>query len=105
MVRDSHHASSFGENAGGYDAHRPSYPLETVRWLIGGDPGVSGDAPGDLEVLDLGAGTGKLTERLVGLAASVTAVDPSPEMLAVLGERMPQVRTRVGSAEAIPLPD
>ncbi|TFV99002.1 class I SAM-dependent methyltransferase [Leifsonia flava] len=105
MVRDSHHAASFGENAGGYDAHRPSYPLETVRWLIGGGEGASGDAPGDLEVLDLGAGTGKLTERLVELAASVTAVDPSPEMLEVLGERMPHVRTLVGSAEAIPLPD
>lgn len=97
-LRDARHAASFGADPDGYDAHRPSYPLETVRWLLG-------DETEKLRVLDLGAGTGKLTERLVALGATVTAVDPSPEMLGVLSERMPQVRTLVGSAEAIPLRD
>ncbi|KQX06838.1 MULTISPECIES: class I SAM-dependent methyltransferase [unclassified Leifsonia] len=105
MVRDSRHAASFGENAGGYDAHRPSYPLETVRWLVGHEARATGAHSGGLDILDLGAGTGKLTERLVEFSASVTAVDPSSEMLEILSERMPQVRTLVGSAEAIPVPD
>ena len=89
------HAESFRAGADRYDEHRPSYPLDTVRWLLG-------DAR---DVLDLGAGTGKLTAELVRLGASVTAVDPSADMLRVLHERMPDVATRVGTGERIPLAD
>lgn len=95
LPRDRAHAASFRENADGYDAHRPSYPIETVRWLLG-------DAR---DVVDVGAGTGKLTAELLGLGASVTAVDPSADMLRVLGERMPQAVRLDGSAEAIPVAD
>jgi SAM-dependent methyltransferase len=56
-------------------------------------------------VLDLGAGTGKLTATLVGLGASVTAVEPDPAMLAELRRSLPTVRAVAGSAELIPLPD
>ena len=58
-----------------------------------------------LRVVDVGAGTGKLTLVLVSLGHQVTAVDPDPGMLAVLSERMPDIRVLVGSAEHIPLPD
>lgn len=56
-------------------------------------------------MLDLGAGTGKLTAVLAALGADVTAVEPDPAMLAELRRAMPAVRTRRGSAEAIPLRD
>jgi SAM-dependent methyltransferase len=56
-------------------------------------------------VLDLGAGTGKLTSALVGLGADVTAVEPDPAMLTELRRSLPGVRSLSGRAEAIPLPD
>lgn len=89
------HADSFKRGADEYDRHRPGYPADTVAWLLG-------DAS---DVLDLGAGTGKLTAELVRLGANVTAVDPSDEMLRVLRSRLPQVTTLEGSAEQIPLAD
>jgi SAM-dependent methyltransferase len=56
-------------------------------------------------VLDLGAGTGKLTGTLVRLGVEVTAVEPDPGMLAVLRRELPSVRSLSGRAENIPLPD
>ncbi len=56
-------------------------------------------------MLDLGAGTGKLTAALVASGHAVTAVDPSPEMLRVLAERVPGVEALLGTAESLPLPD
>jgi ubiquinone/menaquinone biosynthesis C-methylase UbiE len=59
-----------------------------------------------LRVLDLGAGTGKLTASLVDLGHEVVAVDPSPQMLDELRTAVPGVAaTHVGSAEALPLED
>jgi SAM-dependent methyltransferase len=55
-------------------------------------------------VLDLGAGTGKLTATLVGSGLDVTAVEPDPAMLAELRRQLPSVRALPGSAEEIPLP-
>ena len=89
-------ATSFSEVAGLYDRARPGYPEDAVRWL-------AGDVPGD--VVDLGAGTGKLTGTLVALGHRVTAVEPLAEMRAQLAERLPGVRCVEGSAEAMPLPD
>jgi SAM-dependent methyltransferase len=65
---------------------------------------VLGLGPGST-VVDLAAGTGKLTRLLVGHAARLIAVDPSETMLAALHERLPSVEARAGTAEAIPLPD
>lgn len=91
-------ARSFGAVAADYAEHRPGYPAAAVDWALAPAPG------GD--VLDLGAGTGKLTEALVTRpGVHVTAVDPDPEMLAQLRLRLPHVDAREGSAEAIPLPD
>jgi SAM-dependent methyltransferase len=58
---------------------------------------------GSLRVLDLGAGTGKLTAQLVALGADVTAVEPDELMLAELRRALPSVRALTGSAEAVPL--
>ena len=91
---------AFGPVASVYDANRPEWPARTAAWLVG-DP-----APGiRLRVVDLGAGTGKLTRTLVAAGHEVIAVDPSTEMLEVLRRRMPDVETHVGAAERIPLPD
>ena len=68
-----------------------------MRWAL--EP-----APGP-RVLDLGAGTGKLTAVLVGLGADVTAVEPDPAMRAELRRALPDVRALPGRAETVPLPD
>ena len=61
-------------------------------------------APGR-RVLDLGAGTGKLTATLVALGTDVIAVEPDRAMLSELRRALPSVRALRGSAEAVPLPD
>lgn len=90
-------ASGFGTAATAYAEHRPDYAQEAARWALELAPGV--------RVLDLGAGTGKLTATLVALGAHVTAVEPDSAMLAELRRALPDVRALTGSAEAIPLPD
>lgn len=89
-------ARSFGAVAADYATHRPGYPDAAVDWALDGRRG---------PVLDLGAGTGKLTASLVARGLRVTAVDPDPEMLAELRRHLPGVDALEGSAEAIPLPD
>ncbi|MFH8736750.1 MULTISPECIES: class I SAM-dependent methyltransferase [unclassified Streptomyces] len=91
------HSSSFGAAAPAYAEHRPDYAQAAVRWALEPAPG--------LRVLDLGAGTGKLTAALVALGAEVIAVEPDPAMLTELGRALPTVRALPGSAEAVPLPD
>jgi SAM-dependent methyltransferase len=87
---------SFGSAAAAYERGRPTYPPEAIDWLL---------PPGAHEVLDLGAGTGKLTTRLVERGLDVVAVDPVPEMLEVLTASLPQTRALLGTAEEIPLQD
>lgn len=60
---------------------------------------------GARQVLDLGAGTGKLTTRLVERGLDVVAVDPIPDMLEVLRTSLPETRALLGTAEEIPLED
>ncbi|ANF31164.1 SAM-dependent methyltransferase [Leifsonia xyli] len=90
------HAASFDRAADVYDAARPSYPADAVSWLLDGT---------DDPVVDLGAGTGKLTAALIDRGREVVAVDPSPEMLRVLRERLPDVAAHEGTGERLPLPD
>ncbi|WP_248580004.1 class I SAM-dependent methyltransferase [Nocardioides sp. InS609-2] len=95
-MTDRQPALSFGSDARAYDRGRPGYPAEAGQWLTGG-PGRS--------VLEVGAGTGKLTALLAGQGHDVHATDPDEAMLAVLAERLPDVRTSVAGAEDLPVPD
>ena len=90
-------SSSFGGAAAAYALHRPNYAEAAVRWTL--------DAANGPRVLDLGAGTGKLTATLLEVGADVVAVEPDPAMLAELRGALPAVRALKGSAEEIPLPD
>jgi SAM-dependent methyltransferase len=91
------YGSSFGAAAAAYAEHRPDYARAAVRWALEPAPG--------RQVLDLGAGTGKLTATLIELGYDAIAVEPDAAMLAELRSTLPGVRAVPGSAEAIPLPD
>src|SRR4051812_48725903 len=93
--------SSFGAVAAAYAAWRPGYPDDVVAFLVGGDDGHSVPR----RILDLGAGTGLLTEALVAAGHDVVAADVSADMLAELAARLPGVPTLVAGAESLPLPD
>jgi SAM-dependent methyltransferase len=90
---DSARAHSFGAVAAAYDAGRPTFPADALTWILG---------PGRLQILDLGAGTGKLSQVAAALGPDVVAVDPSEEMLTVC-RKLAGVDTMVGAAESIPL--
>ncbi len=79
-----------------YQRGRPGYPSEVAA--IGG-------LPASATVLDLAAGTGKLTRLLVARFARVLAVEPDITMRRLLGESVPQAEVVDGSAERIPLAD
>jgi SAM-dependent methyltransferase len=89
-------ARSFDLAAEEYERTRPSYPRELLD-LVPLDPGA--------DVLDLGAGTGKLTRVLVGRYAHVTAVEPLDRMRGILERVVPEAESLAGSAERIPLDD
>jgi ubiquinone/menaquinone biosynthesis C-methylase UbiE len=89
-------SGSFGAVAEAYDRGRPSYPAEAVAWLVGGEAKV---------VLELGAGTGKLTRELVAQGHAVYATEPDAAMLAVLEERVPGCSAKLAGAEEIPAND
>ena len=88
--------TSFAAVAEAYERGRPTYPEEAVRWLAGDEP---------RDIVDLGAGTGKLTRVLVSLGHRVTAIEPLPEMLELLPATAPGAFAMLGNAEVIPLPD
>jgi SAM-dependent methyltransferase len=85
---------TFGAHAEAYERARPAWPEEAARWLV----------PDGAElVVELGAGTGKLTRAVASLGPRVVAVEPDPRMLAVL--RSLGLEGVEGSAEAIPFGD
>jgi ubiquinone/menaquinone biosynthesis C-methylase UbiE len=93
-------AEGFRAGAAAYVEGRPDYPVEIEDWLIH-----------DLELgrgktaLDLAAGTGKFSPRLLATGATVIAVEPVQAMLDQLIRRLPEVDARNGSAQQIPLED
>jgi SAM-dependent methyltransferase len=97
-----HRAAETGytANADGYMRGRPDYPPELADWLAGTLELASGKC-----VVDLGAGTGKFTPRLVQTGARVIAVEPIDTMRAKLAATLPHVQTLKGTAQAIPLDD
>ena len=94
-------ARSFGTVAAAYARHRPGYPAAALDWALAPPRG----SRGRQEVLDLGAGTGKVTEALLRRpGVRVTAVDPDPAMLDQFRADFPTVDVHEGTAEQIPLP-
>lgn len=85
---------SFGGVADSYARARPTYPREAASWLVGTEHG---------HVLELGAGTGLLTEQLRGLGHRVLATDPSEPMLRHLARRLPGTPAVLSAAERIPM--
>jgi SAM-dependent methyltransferase len=82
----------FGGVAAQYARSRPGYAVEAVRWALPGVP---------CRVVDVGAGTGKLTEALVGLGCDVVAVEPDEAMRAEIRD----AEALAGTAEELPLAD
>ncbi len=89
-------AAGFGSAAEVYERARPSYPEEAVAWLVER----TALGPGRT-VLDVGAGTGKLTRLLVSSGARVVAVEPIVEMRALI----PGAEAVDGTAEELPFAD
>jgi SAM-dependent methyltransferase len=93
-------AEAFAEAADSYDRARPGYEDEPLDWAfreLGLDAGSV--------VLDLAAGTGKLSRALAPRADLLIAVEPLPGMRRVLAARAPEATLLDGTAEQIPLGD
>ena len=93
-------AAGFDSSADAYERARPSYPPAAVAWLADAlrlGPGTS--------VVDLAAGTGKLTRLLTATGAWTMAVEPVEGMRRVLADALPAVPVVAGTAEALPLGD
>lgn len=93
-------AKGFAKEALAYARGRPEYPVALDQWLR---DALRLDA--SRTVVDLGAGTGKFTRRLLAAGANIIAVEPVPEMLAQLTRILPTVAARSGTAESIPVND
>jgi ubiquinone/menaquinone biosynthesis C-methylase UbiE len=99
-MADDRYALSFEKVAAEYERARPPYAEEAVDWAV-----ESLRLRSCARVLDLGAGTGKLTRQLVARDIDVVAVEPGDEMRAVLEHELPGVDALAGRAEKIPLRD
>ena len=93
-------ASGFATAADAYERGRPGYPEKAIAWMA-----ERLDLREGRDVLDLAAGTGKLTRTLVPFGARVIAVEPIDEMREQLFRALPDVDAFHGTAESIPLPD
>ena len=100
MAERSAPSDAFGRTAREYELGRPEWPEELIDRVVR-DARIAADAT----VLDLGAGTGKLTRALVTRFGHVLAVEPDDAMLAVLREVVPDAEALVGEGEAIPVGD
>jgi ubiquinone/menaquinone biosynthesis C-methylase UbiE len=97
LLMDTQRATSFGSWADEYDVSRPTYPTVAVDWLV---------PPGARFVVEAGAGTGKLTDRLVergDLELDVTEIDG--RMLEIISKRYPELRTHETGVSALPVGD
>jgi SAM-dependent methyltransferase len=91
-VEETPRRLTFGAHAEEYDLARPEWPAEVARWFVPEDAAL---------VVELGAGTGKLTRALASLGPRVLAVEPDPRMLDVL--QASGLDGALGSAEEIPV--
>ena len=95
-MSDDGRGLKFGTVAEEYDRYRPGPPPEAAA--------LAGDLRG-LDVLEVGAGTGKLTRFLLALGATVSVIEPDEAMRAVLTRRSPDVDVLFGRAESVPAPE
>jgi SAM-dependent methyltransferase len=95
-MADDGRGLKFGTVAEQYDRYRPSPPDAAAELL--------GDIRGR-DVLEVGAGTGKLTRFLLGLGANMSVIEPDDEMRKVLVRQSPDVTVLSGSAESVPVAD
>jgi SAM-dependent methyltransferase len=86
-------AGSFGNTARDYERGRAMYPDEAVEWLVDGSS----------RVVDLGAGTGKLTGTVVLHASEVLALEPQLQMLLHLRQAAPSALAACSPAETLPV--
>jgi SAM-dependent methyltransferase len=91
---------AWGSSAEVYERARPGYPPEAIEFLVE----KFGIGP-DSDLLDLAAGTGKLTRALIHTGARVTAVEPLFAMRQMLQQRIPEATVMEGTAERIPVQD
>jgi SAM-dependent methyltransferase len=92
-VTKQQRAASFGSVADVYERSRPDYPPQAVRWLVG-------DQRAD--VLDVAAGTGKLTRQLRAFGHPVVGLEPSVQMLDRLRNVESEIPVVAGRSEALP---
>jgi SAM-dependent methyltransferase len=90
-------AQSFGSVADAYERGRPRYEPHVIEAV--------GEAAGGPRILDVGAGTGRLSAPLVQAGYDVVAVEPLDEMRAILAGHIGSERALAGRAEALPLDD
>ena len=90
-------ARSFGSVAQAYDRARASYPRASVEWVL-----ELGGTRAGLRVLDLGAGTGRLSAVLLEMGIEVVAVEPDDAMRALIPVG---AQALSGTAEQVPLPN
>jgi SAM-dependent methyltransferase len=102
MLDDRLHprANEFAKAASVYEGARPDFPVAAIDWLC-----AQLQITSETRVLDLAAGTGRMTQPLYARTRSIVAVDPVPQMREVLHAALPEVEVLDGTAEAIPLPD
>jgi len=100
-LKDVHRTAAvgFAKAADAYERARPGYPDAAVEWLVG-----RLNAGPDL-VVDLAAGTGKMTRALVARGLNVVAIEPVEGMRAKLVAALPDVRAIDGTAETMPFED
>jgi SAM-dependent methyltransferase len=100
MPVDPHAQRGFGAGADAYERHRPGWPPAAVERAL-----TEVRAGASSTVVDVGAGTGKLTRELVRRVGRAVAVEPSADMRRRLAELVPGAEVVAGAADAIPLPD
>ena len=96
MALDPLAERGFGRRADHYERARPGWPAAALDAVLGG-LGLSREST----VVDLGAGTGKLTRQIAARGLAVTAVDPSEGMLEQLRTVLPGVPTLTGTADSL----
>lgn len=101
-MSDVHHAAArgFDRQADAYDRGRPGYPAEAIEFVI-----ETLRIGPDATIVDLAAGTGKITRDLVPTGAELIAIEPVAGMREVLSRSLPDVRVADGTAESLPLDD